>query len=219
MLKVHVVWHGGGADFFFISSLDALICPRHIRKFPWRWEPIFLFSLQNFIRPFRQHHIDPTSITRHDFIETNGDNFMATSIPLAYLAFRFAFGSREEIHQDYAWHCYLFLLALFISMTNQVKCQLFFKFQSGGSNDSCRSTDPQMVAHVFRPASDRSVDAGLPHHFTAQASPHPPRLTARDLFLHHHWLAKLAPGEDSLLEGTRVCYRTDDGLPSARRRL
>jgi hypothetical protein len=151
---------------------------------------------------------------------------MATSIPLAYLAFRFAFGSREEIHQNYAWHCYLFLLALFISMTNQVTCQLFFMFQisnhqsvNQGSNDSCRSTDPQMVAYVFRSASDRSVDAGLPHHFTAKASPHPPRLPARDLFLHHHWLAKLAPGENSLLEGTRVRYRTDDGLPSPRRRL
>lgn len=76
--------------------------------------------LQAFIRPFREHHIDPTSITRHDFIETNGDNFAVTVPFLAHMAYKFVSLSPEEINKTYNWECFVFLLAIFVSLTNQV---------------------------------------------------------------------------------------------------
>lgn len=55
--------------------------------------------------------------------------------------------------------------------------------------------DPQVVAHVLRPASLGGAPAGLAHHPPSQASPHPPRFPPRDIFLHNYRL-------DSLLSNT-----------------
>ncbi|BFZ12986.1 hypothetical protein BsWGS_16025 [Bradybaena similaris] len=72
-----------------------------------------------FIRPFREHHIDPTAITRHDFIETNGDNF-AVVIPFTgCTAYQFFSMTPQEIAETYNWKMYIFLLAVFVSLTNQ----------------------------------------------------------------------------------------------------
>ena len=41
----------------------------------------------NFVKPFRMHHVDAKDITRHDFVETNGNNCLATVIPLSCFCF------------------------------------------------------------------------------------------------------------------------------------
>jgi hypothetical protein len=83
---------------------------------------------QNFLRPFREHHIDPTSITRHDFIETNGDNFMVTIPFLGRMTWHFITLPEEEVQKNFSWSCYLFLLAIFVAMTNQVRCELLILY-------------------------------------------------------------------------------------------
>jgi ubiquitin-conjugating enzyme E2 variant len=75
---------------------------------------------KNFLRPFREHHIDPTSITRHDWLETNGDNFMITIPILLKLTWIFTTYSRAEIQVEYPFCAYLFLCSLFVAITNQI---------------------------------------------------------------------------------------------------
>jgi plasmanylethanolamine desaturase len=74
---------------------------------------------KSILRNFREHHIDPTAITRHDFIETNGDNLTVIIPILAYTASMFILNEKTEIITQYNWHLYLFFTSVFLSLTNQ----------------------------------------------------------------------------------------------------
>jgi ubiquitin-conjugating enzyme E2 variant len=70
----------------------------------------------SFIKPFRDHHVDPRGLTRHDFVETNGNNCIVC-IPTVLFVW-YLFPARTEL-----WALWLvaftawFMIGIF--MTNQ----------------------------------------------------------------------------------------------------
>ncbi|XP_065676339.1 plasmanylethanolamine desaturase 1 [Hydra vulgaris] len=75
---------------------------------------------KSFIRPFREHHVDPTAMTRHDFFETNGNNFMLI-VPFAvgfiYKGFTL---SEHLLREHYRFDLFAYSLMCFVIMTNQI---------------------------------------------------------------------------------------------------
>jgi ubiquitin-conjugating enzyme E2 variant len=68
------------------------------------------------LRPFREHHLDPTAITRHDFVETNGNNCLV-SLPTLALALVLSPSNPEE--QNPFWSAFLGAIVLWVMFTNQ----------------------------------------------------------------------------------------------------
>ena len=73
-----------------------------------------------FIRPFREHHVDPTAMTRHDFCETNGDNFLAVTPTAVWYIYTFFTADTEFLIQNYRFELSMFSLAIFLVFTNQI---------------------------------------------------------------------------------------------------
>ncbi|MBK8396993.1 MAG: kua-ubiquitin conjugating enzyme hybrid localization domain protein [Leptospiraceae bacterium] len=75
------------------------------------------FLGQTFIKPFREHHVDPKEMTLHDFVETSGNNCIV-SIPFLLLVYYFIdVQANLFTYFFYSFFCFL-MIAVFI--TNQI---------------------------------------------------------------------------------------------------
>lgn len=108
---------------------------------------------RNFILHFRNHHVDPKDITRHDFIETNGNNCIA-SIPPVMLAIWLAPG-REGLGLFAS--ALIGFSAFFVFATNQ-----FHKWAHAGDDAPRIARLLQRCGLILRPA----------HHDVHHAAPH-----------------------------------------------
>ncbi len=71
-----------------------------------------------FVQPFRDHHRDPLGITRHDFVDTNGNNCLV-SWPLALWAFAAA-GEVRFAERELFAPALLLQTTLALALTNQI---------------------------------------------------------------------------------------------------
>lgn len=107
---------------------------------------------QAFIRPFREHHVDPKAITRHDFFETNGNNCFVSIPVVAYTAFG-----------GWAGEAGLFLATVLLAMT-------FWVFLTNQIHKWSHTDAPPawiaalQRAHLILPPAHHQVHHTAPYH-------------------------------------------------------
>ncbi len=70
-----------------------------------------------FIKPFRDHHRDPTAITRHDFIEANGNSCL---VNLLVVVPTYLFVPLTTNAWGMAWGSFILAFTICIVLTNQI---------------------------------------------------------------------------------------------------
>jgi hypothetical protein len=78
---------------------------------------------QTFIRSFREHHVDPKALARHDWREANGDNCLATLPLLLYLSLCTITEGWTRVlalEMNSTTYSYLLILTFFVMLTNQI---------------------------------------------------------------------------------------------------
>jgi plasmanylethanolamine desaturase len=106
---------------------------------------------QAFVKPFRDHHVDPSSITQHDWVETNGNNCLG-ALPVLVVAFVVPTSSTRGL-----FTCTLMLsLALGVLATNQ-----FHKWAH--EEDPGRVVRTLQRWHLILPAAHHRVHHASPH--------------------------------------------------------
>jgi len=70
----------------------------------------------NFIEPFRDHHVDPTGITRNDFVDNNGNTSLA-SVPPMLLVYLFV--PVAGASWGYLFGAFFLLVCMAVFLTNQ----------------------------------------------------------------------------------------------------
>ncbi len=70
----------------------------------------------NFIEPFRDHHVDPTGITRNGFVDNNGNNCLA-SVPFMLLVYLFV--PVASTAWSYLFGALFLVVCLAVFLTNQ----------------------------------------------------------------------------------------------------
>lgn len=114
----------------FFSFISAMFCAEFIGGLAhWAfdtWGSPKTFFFGTFIRSFREHHVDQSAITRHDFVETNADT-MLPLIPVLLLQRYFIYCTNEHgkypynIHpENVAGHVFLLIVTLFVAITNEI---------------------------------------------------------------------------------------------------
>lgn len=150
----------------------------------------------NFIKPFRVHHVDQLAITRHDFIETNGNNCIVMVGPLgiAYL------GLPDAENFWFFSSTFVAFMSLFAVATNQ-----FHKWAH-------QATPPRIgrwlqSAGLILSARHHAIHHAAPHdrHYCITVGWLNPILNATRFFRASEWMiARVRPGWLHIEERKRV---------------